>query len=66
MVVQKSLVPLHCKRFSTTAKVNLLVEKCKCLQRFLNYWYKKNIENEKLQDRLTIRDLADGRSKYRT
>ncbi len=26
----------------------------------------KDIENEKLQDRLTIRDLADGRSKYRT
>lgn len=25
----------------------------------------RNIENEKLQARLTIRDLADGRSKYR-
>lgn len=58
-------LPLHCKQFSTTAKVNLLVEKSKRLQRFLNYWYKKDIENERLQDRLTIRDLADGRSKYR-
>nr|DAT76514.1 MAG TPA: hypothetical protein [Caudoviricetes sp.] len=35
MVIQKSLVPLHCKQFSTTTKVNLLVEKSKRLQRFL-------------------------------
>lgn len=25
----------------------------------------KDIENERLQERLTIHDLADGRSKYR-
>jgi hypothetical protein len=65
-LISSKELPLHCKQFSTTTKVNLLVEKSKRLQRFLNYWYKKDIENERLQDRLTIRDLADGRSKYRT
>jgi len=40
-LISSKELPLHCKQFSTTAKVNLLVEKSKRLQRFLKDWHKR-------------------------